>query len=179
MMAVSETERAAGKYPTEEQEKSIGINQISFTRKELMEMTTRNRAAKFAQAFALFTLIAVFAAAAFPSASFASARTAKSPAPKGKVVLYVFDQNTGKPIAGAQAIFRHSDSSVVVVAKAMADANGVIELELRAASYVVEVTAHNYKPAGLGFDVASGIRNELKIELAPDSTVSTPPPPMH
>jgi hypothetical protein len=140
-------------------------------------MTSRNRISKFAQAVSLFALIAVFAAAAFPSASYASAQRVKNPPATGKISLLVVDQITGAPIDGAIAYFRTSNS-VVTVAKGQSGADGLIELELRATSYVVEIRAHNYKSTTETIDIAAGIRTQYKVGLYPNSILSDPPPPM-
>jgi hypothetical protein len=141
-------------------------------------MKSSNRIAKFARAFTLFTLIAVFAAAAFPSASHASsARKTKNPPATGKVVILVLDHNDSKPIEGAELIFRRS-GSVVVVAKGITDAEGYFKAELPAAVYDVEVSAHNYKSSTEVLNVAAGVSTVVKLALYPDNTSSTPPPPV-
>ena len=140
-------------------------------------MTTRNRIARFAQAVGLFALIAVFAAAAFPSASHAAANRVKNPPATGKVSILVVDLTTGEPINGAIAYFR-TPNSVVTVAKGQSGADGLIELELRATSYVVEIRAQNYRGTTEAIDVAAGIRTQYKVGLYPNSVISDPPPPM-
>ena len=140
-------------------------------------MTTGNRFAKFAQAFAFFALIAAFAAAAFPSASHASARTPKAPALTGKVTVIVLDQSSGKPLQNAMVVFHRSDDARIVT-RYYTNADGQVSVELTEALYTVEVAAKQYKPAYDIVKVAAGEHTEAKIALNPDSTVSTPPPPM-
>jgi hypothetical protein len=88
----------------------------------------------------------------------------------------VVDQATGQPIQGAVAYFRTSNS-VVVVAKEASDANGLIEIELRAASYLVEIRARDYRGTVEAIDIAAGIRSQYKVGLYPNSILSDPPPP--
>ena len=141
-------------------------------------MTSRNRIAKFAQAFALFALIAAFAAAAFPSASHASARLARPvpPAATGKVYIYVADQTTGKAIAGAEAYFR-AVNGTAVVAKGVSDQSGTISLQVAGGLYAVEVRAKGYKGTSSIISVVADGGVEAKIGLYPESMLSDPPWP--
>jgi 5-hydroxyisourate hydrolase-like protein (transthyretin family) len=144
-------------------------------------MTSSNRIAPFARAFALFTLIAIFAAAALPSASFASsARTripaTTSPAAMGKVNILVTDQNTGKPIQGAEVAFRNADSGLIVT-KGLTDQTGSITVELPVGSYVINVFARNYIKGSAVVIAEAGTLTVAKVALSPDSRLATPPVP--
>jgi hypothetical protein len=142
-------------------------------------MTIKNRTARFAQIFALFSLIAVFAAAAFPSATLASGRAPKMPPSSlGKVTVFVFDQASGKTIGGAAVTFR-SPNSVVIIAKGLTDNNGAVTVALDEGLYAVDVSATNLKPASDLVKSVAGTGLDYKVALTPNITISATPPPTY
>jgi 5-hydroxyisourate hydrolase-like protein (transthyretin family) len=136
----------------------------------------QNRFAKLTQAFALFAVIAVFAAAAFPSASQAAAYPAAVSSLTGKVSIFVLDSVTGKPIKGASVTLQTSELSRVPVT-GFTDVNGAVSFELREGLYTAIINAKYHKPTKEVVKVAAGEYSELKVALQPE-TISTPPTPV-
>jgi ABC-type glycerol-3-phosphate transport system substrate-binding protein len=122
----------------------------------------KTRIAQAIRIFGIMALVAAFAAAAFPTRSFAAATDS------GQVAVTVYSQSAStarhQPVAGAVVEFSSPGSNLTV--DVMTDAKGQARVMLPAGDYYVKIVAKGFEPVTTKMAVISDTTQDLKVKLS-------------
>ena len=124
----------------------------------------KTRIAQIIKVLGIMAIVAAFAAAAFPTPSFAN-----SADDYGKVAITV--TNSSSPLAGimpvpvAGAVIEVTGSNGVAVAKAITDDTGNVSIALPQGAYKIKVSAPGFASSGASFFLKAGTTEYVKIGL--------------
>ena len=134
-----------------------------------------NRIASAIKMFGLFAIVAAFAMAAFPGASFASASdpvTYNTDA-IGKLAISVFDGQKGSAVSGAVIyVYSATSPSTQPIAKAQTNAEGQAVVELPEGNYHLKIAAQGYKNSDILAQVVRDRTTTTGVKLQPASSLS-------
>ncbi len=126
----------------------------------------KTRLAQVFKIFGIMAMVAAFAAAAFPTRSFAAA----SDPLVGKLIVNVYERSdsqlTEQPLTGAS--IRVFDAKGAAVATAATNTNGSVTIELPKGVYKVSVSAPGYTTASGAATVNVGQATTIKFQLSPN-----------
>lgn len=131
--------------------------------------TIKTHIAQVIKIFGIMAIVAAFAAAAFPSRTFANDEVET-----GKLVVSVYRTAAGSPdgqpvgSAGVEII----NASGTTVAKVNTDKAGMVGLGLAKGVYKVRVSAQGYKSVSAQVTVNANSTSEISIELVPNTYAS-------
>jgi hypothetical protein len=126
----------------------------------------KTRIAQAIKIFGIMAIVAAFAAAAFPTRSFAAE------ANPGKLQVTVYERSSSslsatamKPFSGA--LIEVSDVNGVAVAKGVTNASGTSSFTLAKGVYKVHVTAPGYTSATTSVIINPDRTDAVKLEISP------------
>jgi hypothetical protein len=129
----------------------------------------KSRFAQIVKIFGIMAIVAVFAAAAFPSPGFADSLPVSSNGSYGKALVTVIDASnpslTAKPPVIAGAVVEVANASGVGIMKTTTDSTGTVRLALPGGVYKIRVTFNGYNPGGADFTIVDGTTQNVTVGL--------------